>query len=169
MQESEKRLRLLAENAQDFIFSYRLPPNAGFDYVSPAAEAITGYTADDLYADPDLIFDILEPQYVEMMQELKDADLARSWELLIRRKDGLTVWVEQRLSLVRDEDGRIVSIEGIARDVSERKAAEESLSKRIAYLAYHDELTGLPTARCSASTWIWRLRAPRAMAAPWRS
>ena len=143
MQETEKRLRLLAENAQDFIFSYRLPPNAGFDYVSPACEAITGYTPDDLYADPELIFDMLEPQYVEMMQEIEDAELARAWELLIRRKDGSTVWVEQRLSLLRDDDGRIVSIEGIARDVSERKAAEERLERQ----ALHDELTTLPNRR----------------------
>jgi diguanylate cyclase (GGDEF)-like protein/PAS domain S-box-containing protein len=143
VQETEKRLRLLAENAQDFIFSYRLRPNAGFDYVSPACEAITGYTPADLYADADLIFDILEPQYVEMMQEIEDAELARSWELLIRRKDGSTVWVEQRLSLLRDDDGRIVSIEGIARDVSERKAAEERLERQ----ALHDELTTLPNRR----------------------
>ncbi|MBV8295896.1 MAG: PAS domain S-box protein, partial [Acidimicrobiia bacterium] len=134
--ETEKRLRLLADNAQDFIFSYRLPPKPGFDYVSPASEAITGYTPADLYADPDLIFDVLEPQYVEMMQGMEDADLARAWELLIRRKDGTTVWVEQRLSLVRDDDGRITSIEGIARDVTERKVAEERLERQ----ALHDEL-----------------------------
>jgi len=143
VQETEKRLRLLAENAQDFIFSYRLAPTAGFDYVSPACEAITGYSPSDLYADPDLIFDMLEPQYVEMMQEIEDAELARSWELLTRRKDGSTVWVEQRLSLLRDDDGRIISIEGIARDVSERKAAEERLERQ----ALHDELTTLPNRR----------------------
>jgi diguanylate cyclase (GGDEF)-like protein/PAS domain S-box-containing protein len=140
---TEKRLQLLAENARDFIFSFRLPPNPGFDYVSPACEVITGYTPSDLYADPDLIFDMLEPQYVEMMQGLQDADLDRSWELLLRRKDGSSIWVEQRLSLLRDDNGRIVSVEGIARDVSERKAAEERLERQ----ALHDELTALPNRR----------------------
>jgi diguanylate cyclase (GGDEF)-like protein/PAS domain S-box-containing protein len=140
---TEKRLQLLADNAQDFIFSYRLPPDPGFDYVSPACEAITGYTTAELYGDPDLIFDMLEPQYVEMMQSIRDADLERSWELRMRRKNGTSVWVEQRLSLVRDEDGRIVSIEGIARDVTERKVAEERLERQ----ALHDELTTLPNRR----------------------
>src|SRR3954469_2643552 len=140
---SEKRLRLLADNAHDFIFSYRLPPEPGFDYVSPACEAITGYTPTELYENPDLIFDMLEPQYVEMMRELEGADLDRAWELLIRRKGGSTVWVEQRLSLVRDEDGRILSMEGIARDVTERKVAEERLERQ----ALHDELTTLPNRR----------------------
>jgi len=143
VQETERRVRLLAENAQDFIFSYRLPPNPGFDYVSPACEAITGYTPEEFYGDPDLIFEMLEPQYVEMMEEVDDAALARSWELLIRRKDGSTVWVDQRLSLVRDDDDRIVTVEGIARDVSERKAMDERLERQ----ALHDELTSLPNRR----------------------
>src|SRR5436305_12975832 len=78
-----------------------------------------------------------------MMQGQQDADLDRSWELLLRRKDGSSIWVEQRLSLVRDDDGRIVSVEGIARDVSERKAAEERLERQ----AVHDELTALPNRR----------------------
>jgi len=140
---TEKRLQLLADNAQDFIFSYRLPPGRGFDYVSPACEAITGYTPAELYADPELIFEMLEPQYVEMMQSLDNSNLSQGWELRMRRKNGSTVWVEQRLSLVRDEDGRIVSVEGIARDVSERKAAEERLERQ----ALHDELTALPNRR----------------------
>jgi diguanylate cyclase (GGDEF)-like protein/PAS domain S-box-containing protein len=140
---TEKRVRLLAENAQDFIFSYRLPPDPGYDYVSPACEAITGYAPAELYADPDLIFDMLEPQYVEMMKELQDVDLSRSWELRMRRKDGTSVWVEQRLSLVRDDDARIISVEGIARDVTERKVAEERLERQ----ALHDELTTLPNRR----------------------
>jgi diguanylate cyclase (GGDEF)-like protein/PAS domain S-box-containing protein len=106
-------------------------------------EAITGYTPAELYANPDLVFDVLEPQYVEMMQGLHDADLDRSWELRMRRKNGTTVWVEQRLSLVRDDDGRIISVEGIARDVNERKAAEERLERQ----ALHDALTTLPNRR----------------------
>ena len=139
----EQRLRLLAENAQDFIFSYRLRPHRGFDYVSPACEAITGYTPAELYADPELVFEILEQQYLEMMQQLQAVDINGSWELPMRRKDGTTAWVEQRLSLVRDDQGRILSIEGIARDVTERKHAEE----RLEHQALHDELTSLPNRR----------------------
>jgi len=139
----EQRLRLLADNAQDFIFSYRLRPNRGFEYVSPACEAITGYSPAELYADADLVFEILEQQYVEMMQQLQTVDMNGSWELPMRRKNGTTVWVEQRLSLVRDDEDRIVSVEGIARDVTERKLAEERLERQ----ALHDELTSLPNRR----------------------
>ena len=41
---SEERFRLLAENAQDLIFRYRLKPTPGFEYVSPSSTAMIGYT-----------------------------------------------------------------------------------------------------------------------------
>ncbi|MEA2484252.1 MAG: hypothetical protein QOC55_2199, partial [Thermoleophilaceae bacterium] len=55
-----------------------------------------------------------------------------------------TVWTSISVSLVRDTDGDPLHLICQVEDVTERKAAEESLSKHIAYLAYHDELTGLP-------------------------
>src|SRR3954451_4791070 len=57
---------------------------------------------------------------------------------------GSAVWAAISVSLVRDRDGQPLHLISQVEDISERKAAEESMSKRIAYLAYHDELTGLP-------------------------
>jgi diguanylate cyclase (GGDEF)-like protein/PAS domain S-box-containing protein len=140
----EERFQFLAENSQDYIFRYRMRPEPGFDYVSPACERVTGYSPAELYADPGPVLDMLEAQYLEMSRVTqRTSGIARPWELLVRRKDGSTVWVEQRLTLVRAEDGRILALEGIARDVSQRKLAED----RLAYQALHDELTGLPNRR----------------------
>src|SRR4051812_37003385 len=126
LRKSEERFRLIAENAQDFIFRYRLRPSPAFEYVSPASLTVTGYTPDDLYADPSLIFELLEAQHVEMMRNEGDApSLRQSWEVQIRRKDGAPMWVEQRLSLITDRNGGITSVEGIVRDVTPRKEAEQ--------------------------------------------
>jgi diguanylate cyclase (GGDEF)-like protein/PAS domain S-box-containing protein len=57
---------------------------------------------------------------------------------------GTAIWVAISVSLVRDRDGQPLHLICQVEDISERKAAEESMNKRIAYLAYHDELTGLP-------------------------
>jgi diguanylate cyclase (GGDEF)-like protein/PAS domain S-box-containing protein len=57
---------------------------------------------------------------------------------------GSTIWVAISVSLVRDRDSQPHHLICQVEDISERKAAEESMSKRISYLAYHDELTGLP-------------------------
>jgi diguanylate cyclase (GGDEF)-like protein/PAS domain S-box-containing protein len=68
----------------------------------------------------------------------KDAPGA-STEFRLLKGDGSTRWVEARYSPVRDKNGRLVEIEGIMIDITERKAAEE----KIALLARTDGLTGL--------------------------
>jgi diguanylate cyclase (GGDEF)-like protein/PAS domain S-box-containing protein len=143
LRRSEERFRFLAENAQDFIFRYRLKDRPGFDYVSPACVTITGYTADELYADPRLIFNLIEAMHVQMMRSEGRAGLHQAWDVEVQRKDGSRIWVEQRLSLITDSSGDITAVEGIARDVTGRKQAEHQL----AHQALHDELTGLPNRR----------------------
>ena len=140
---SEERFRLLAENADDFIFRYRLKGEPGFDYVSPACVTITGYTAEELYSEPRLIFNLIEAMHVQMMRNEGRASLRQAWDVEVTRKDGSKIWVEQRLTLSTDESGEIQAVEGIARDVTARKDAEGQL----AHQALHDSLTGLPNRR----------------------
>jgi diguanylate cyclase (GGDEF)-like protein/PAS domain S-box-containing protein len=68
----------------------------------------------------------------------KDAEGA-SIEFRLCTGDGSLHWVENRYVPVRDEEGRLIEIEGIVIDVTERKAAEE----KIALMARTDGLTGL--------------------------
>ena len=138
---SEARFRLLAENAQDFIFRVTVVPDIKFDYASPASTAITGYTPEQLYANPALVFNMVTAEYVETMREReRQGEIGRLWELQIKRADGSIIWGEQRLTPVRDATGRVVAVEGIVRDVSERKKAQDDLE----HLAMHDSLTELP-------------------------
>ena len=133
LRRSEERFRLLAENAQDLIYRYRLKPTPGFDYVSPSATAIIGYTPEEYYADPGLVYKILHPDDRHLIDEV-----LRSPESLITirwlRKDGGVIWIEQRLKAIYDEAGELVAIEGIARDVSGRKRVEEALRETQEFL-----------------------------------
>jgi len=126
--ESEERFRLLAENAQDLIYRIRLQPEQHFEYVSPAATRLTGYTPEEHYADPDLGFKLVHPEDRHLLEGMADGEVAQA-PLTLRwvRKDGTIVWTEQQNVLIRDEGGNLVAIEGIARDVTERKRAEAAL------------------------------------------
>lgn len=59
------------------------------------------------------------------------------------RKDGSRRFVEISISLNKKPNGDIVGFRGIARDITERKRADETIQ----HMAYHDDLTGLPNRR----------------------
>jgi PAS domain S-box-containing protein len=134
MRRSEERFRLLAENAQDLIYRYCLKPTPGFEYVSPSATAIIGYTPEEHYADPQLVYKVVYPGDRHLMDEV-----FRSPQPLITirwlRKDGAMIWIEQRIKAIHNGTGELVAIEGIARDVTERKRVEETLRETREFLA----------------------------------
>ncbi len=127
---SEERFRLLAENAQDIIYRIRLRPDRGFDYVSPAATSMTGYTPEDHYADPDLGIKLVHPDDRHLLLDVISGGAPLDRPLVLRWvcKDGGTIWTEQRNVPVFDDSGELVAMEGIARDVTERMEAAEALA-----------------------------------------
>ncbi|WP_428608150.1 EAL domain-containing protein [Sedimenticola sp.] len=77
--------------------------------------------------------------YEEMWRTIKSGDIWEG-ELLNRKKSGELFWELVSISPVRDKQGVISHYIGMHHDITQRKEMEERLN----YLAYHDELTGLP-------------------------
>jgi PAS domain S-box-containing protein len=129
LRESEDRFRRLAENAPDLIYRYRLLPEPGFEYVSPAATAITGYTPEDHYADPDLGRRLVHPEDRGLLAETIRNPGGTSHPVILRwvRRDGRVIWTEQQNVPIHDDQGRLVAIEGIARDITSRMQREREL------------------------------------------
>src|SRR5437763_12931672 len=137
---SADSFRLLAEHAQDFIFRFRVQPDPGFDYVSPASMSMFGYTPAELYSDPHLILAIVGEEYLAETADFgHDPRLTEPRDVRVHRKDGSVTWIEQRLTPILEGD-HLMAVEGIARDISERKRAESAM----AHQALHDALTQLP-------------------------
>jgi PAS domain S-box-containing protein len=129
--ENEKLFRFLAENANDLIYVYRLKPQPGFEYVSPSATAITGYTPQEHYADPQLGFKLVHPDDVPILQSFfENQNFEQPVVLRWHKKDGTIIWTEQLNVPVYDEKGEIVAIHGVARDITRRKLAEIKLQER---------------------------------------
>lgn len=131
LKESEARFRRLAENARDIIYRYTFVPRRGFEYVSPAATAITGYTPEEHYADPDLGFKLVIEEDRPLLEKVGLGKVSEPIVLRWRRKDGSIIWTEQINVPIYDENGNLVAIEGIARDITERKMAEEALKQSL--------------------------------------
>lgn len=125
--ESERRYRRLTENAPDIIYRIQLQPQRQFEYVSPAATVVTGYTPEEHYADADLGFKLIHPDDRQILAALFQGEIPFGDPLELRwvRKDGTLIWIEQQNVPIYDRIGTLVAIEGIARDITARKQAEE--------------------------------------------
>jgi PAS domain S-box-containing protein len=125
LRRSEERHRLLAEQAHDVIFRYRLLPTPGFEYVSTAIARLLKYEPEEFYVDDQLIFRIVHPDDRSLLEQALSAQGPRSFALRLIRRDGEVRWFEQSMSPVLDHQGVVTSLEGIARDVTDRRAADE--------------------------------------------
>ncbi len=139
LQRSEERFRRLAENAQDIVFRCHTRPRLSVDYISPATGGILGYEPQEFYDDPDLLIGIAHPADREALQErlTHPEDAAGPFVVRWRARDGRIVWTEQTLVAVRDAEGTTEAVEGIARDVTERKEGEARIH------AYQKQLRSL--------------------------
>ncbi|WP_371377750.1 ATP-binding protein [Sporomusa aerivorans] len=127
----EIQYRQLAENAIDVIYYYRLPPEAAIEYISPAALTVTGYAPEEFYADNKLIFNLIHPDDRSLLDDfIKNLPHSIELPLTIRllRKDTTTLWLEQKCVPIYGEKGRLVALEGIIRDITERKKLEQMAS-----------------------------------------
>ena len=128
LKESEERYRRLAENAEDVIYRVEILPEMRFVYVNPAVTRVLGYAPGEFYADAGLAERIVYPDDRSLIASLdENAVTERPITLRWIRKDGGVVWIELRSIPVFDAAGRVVALEGIGRDVSEAKRAQERL------------------------------------------
>ena len=59
--QKESQYRLLAENAVDIIYLYKVIPQVKVEYISPAVTTVTGYTPEEYYNDPNLLMSMIHP------------------------------------------------------------------------------------------------------------
>lgn len=131
--EPEEQLRLLAEHARDLIYRYEFVPNLRFTYISASALSMTGYTPEEFYRDPTLgLRMVVESDGNDATTTLLRSLAESSKPVLLqwRRKDGRLIWTEQQNFLVRDDQGLITALEGVARDVTDREEALALLRRR---------------------------------------
>ncbi|MBK7917254.1 MAG: response regulator [Chloroflexi bacterium] len=136
LRESEARFRRLAENAQDIIFRLIVKPTAQFDYVSPAAQAITGYSPKEFYADHDFMANRVHPEDRAGFSDLFTDPQAFQPIITMRwqHRDGHTVWIEVHQTPIYDDDHQLIMIEGVARDITNRVLANDKLKLQNATL-----------------------------------
>ncbi len=133
LEESERNFRMLAENAKDMIMRMTLSPVYKYDYVSPSATAITGYTPEEFYNDPSIGLKSVHPEDMKLFREYYELKRFDDKPVTMRwiSKDGTIKWCEQLNSPIYDEQGNITGVQVIARDITDRKQVENALANEI--------------------------------------
>lgn len=125
LRRSEERHRLLNERASNIVFRFQLQPAAAFEYVSAAVHGQLGYAPEDFYIDPVLITRITHEPDRELLREILSASPPAESALRLQTRHGEVRWFEFSVTPVRNADGTVTALEGNARDVTERRHAEE--------------------------------------------
>jgi PAS domain S-box-containing protein len=136
--ESEKKYRLLAENATDIIFT--TDTHLRFTYLSPSVQRLRGYTVEEAIAQSpeeimtpasyELAFGIVTEE-MEMERNGSPAtNRVHVLELEQTCKDGSHIWTETTYTPLRDEQNRFTGFLGMTRDITERRRAEEEKRHR---------------------------------------
>jgi len=127
----ETQYRLLAENAVDIIFSYQFFPEGKIKYISPSALTVTGYSAEEYYANSNLILELIHPDDTSILNEfITNLPCSIELPLTLRlvRKDNTTLWIEQKCVPLYNENGCLIALQGIIRDITLRKKLEQMSS-----------------------------------------
>jgi diguanylate cyclase (GGDEF)-like protein/PAS domain S-box-containing protein len=138
--ESDMRFRSILESIEDGYYEVDLEGNMTF-FNNPISENL-GYTEEELigknykeYMDEENARIVFETFHRAFMTEVSAKTI--EWELI--RKDGVKLFVEASVNLRKNRKGEPIGFQGIIRDITDRKRSE----KELAFLAYHDALTGL--------------------------
>ncbi|MES1045409.1 hypothetical protein BLX88_13700 [Bacillus obstructivus] len=142
LQTSEEKFRLITENAFDVI--KMINPQGVIEYVSPSNEKILGYSSLEYvgqlftkYIHPDDI-PIIKKRFEGFLKGAKPTSI----EIRLRHKKGHYIWLEITTTPII-EQGEVIQLVTVARDVTEKKKHRDELAK----MAFYDYLTDLPNRR----------------------
>ncbi|MFH1538228.1 MAG: PAS domain S-box protein [bacterium] len=128
--EIEQRFLRFAENTNDIII--RWTPKDGVVYVNPTIERVTGFKPEEIIGNADFLAGKIHPDDVDGFAEAQKAcwknnEFKDFGQFRFMTKSGKTVWAEAKAIPVRDERGRCVAVEIIARIAEKQKEIEDAL------------------------------------------
>jgi len=135
LRQSESKYRLLTEKMEDIVWTTGL--NLEITYISPSVEKVLGFTQEERMKQT--VTERLTPASLKIARDLLydqlklekeggvDPDRTVSVDLEYLRKDGSSVLMENLISAIRDDEGKIIGLHGVSRDITRRRQAEKAV------------------------------------------
>ena len=142
--EAEAKYRALVEQIPAVVYLDPVDEDSDSIYVSPQVVTLLGIDPDEWLSDPYCWRRHVHPEDIDRAWEEYEQAFKQhttlNHEYRMVHEDGTIKWVLEQAYPIKDEQGKPWLIQGVIFDITARKAAEE----QVAFLAYHDKLTGLP-------------------------
>jgi diguanylate cyclase (GGDEF)-like protein/PAS domain S-box-containing protein len=134
---------MIVQNSPTVLYRLNGEPSFPLLYISQNISTY-GHDPAEMVRRPRLYQDLIHPEdrsaVIATLAKLLEPDKAASaTEFRLRGADGVYHWIDCHAAPIRDSAGRLMEVEGVLTDITERKAADE----KIAHLARTDPLTGL--------------------------
>jgi PAS domain S-box-containing protein len=128
--ESLERYRSLTKNASDLL--YRTDKQGKITYISSSVFGLSGYTVEEAIGMNMAEEVYLNPQERDnFLHELRIHGKVNNFEAQLKRKDGTVWWASTNAHFFKNQAGEIAGVEGITRDITELKLAQEAQNKLI--------------------------------------
>jgi PAS domain S-box-containing protein len=139
--QTDRRLRELSEVSNDALWVFS-PEWDELLFINSAHERLFGQSQEALRSNPTSFLDKIHPDDIDRVKHAMDR--ASNGELIqveyrIRKSDSVQLWVESRCQPIMGEDGDVLRLIGMTRDVTDRKVREEALAEKNKQL---EEFTG---------------------------
>lgn len=125
LRESEKKFRAIFESFYDVY--YRTDRDGLMTMISPSILNQAGYLPEDVIGRPVTDFYSNASDREVFEEELQKAGFVNDYELKLLTQDGTEIDVSVSAKFVVGDDGEIEGIEGVLRNITERKKAEDAL------------------------------------------
>ncbi len=134
LRRSEEKFRVLAENANDMIWTRDMALHP--TYISPSVKRVRGYTPEEAMAltleqtlTPESYIQALKLLNEAIEQEARGNIATEPYILQVEEycRDGSTKWIELSMNWLRNKNGEVEGIIGVSRDITDRKQAEQEL------------------------------------------
>ncbi len=122
LRDSEQRYRSVVENMQDVF--YLTDKDGLITMISPSVSKILGLSCEEIMGKPVESFWLYPSEREKMLQKIRQDGVVLDYEATLRKKDGSPVPVSATSSFLKDKHGDILGVEGVIRDITERKQAE---------------------------------------------
>jgi PAS domain S-box-containing protein len=141
LRESEERFRQMADNINEVFWIETTKPQRLL-FVSRAYETLWGRSRESLYASPTSWRESIHPDDREHVIETAESQATQEFDITYRitRPDQSVRWIRERAFPVRNEDGVVVRMAGVANDITKSKEAADALERanqQLSFLSRH--------------------------------